>query len=71
MRVVEKDGSILDDCRIDYLRDHIQQMREAVLDGVDVFCYHPWDPIDIVSASSAEMSKRYGFIHVDLDDRGE
>ena len=68
--IVEKDSSIHDDYRIDYLRDHIQQMKEAVLDGVYVFCYLPWGPIDIVSASSAEMSKRYGFIYVDIDDHG-
>ncbi len=68
---VERDGSIHDDYRVDYLRDHIKQMREAVLDGVDVFGYYPWGPIDIVSCSSSEMSKRYGFIYVDLDDYGK
>ena len=45
-------------------------MREAVKDGVDLLGYFPWGPIDIVSCSSSEMSKRYGFIHVDLDDHG-
>jgi len=68
---VERDGSIHDDYRIDYLREHIRQMREAVLDGVDVFGYFPWGPIDIVSCTSSEMSKRYGFIYVDLDDTGQ
>jgi 6-phospho-beta-glucosidase len=68
--VVEPDGSIHDSYRIDYLSSHIEQMREAVLDGVDVFGYYSWAPIDIISASSTEMSKRYGYIHVDLDDKG-
>ena len=68
---VEKDGSIHDDYRIDYLRDHIKQMREAVLDGVDVFGYFPWGPIDIISCTSSEISKRYGFIYVDMDDYGK
>jgi len=68
---VENDGSIHDDYRIDYLREHIKQMREAVLDGVDVFGYFPWGPIEIISCTSSEMSKRYGFIYVDLDDYGQ
>ena len=67
---VNRNGSVHDDYRISYLRDHIKQMKEAVLDGVDVFGYYPWGPIDIVSCSSSEMSKRYGFIYVDLDDYG-
>lgn len=68
---VEADGSVHDEYRINYLREHIRQTREAVLDGVDVFGYYAWGPIDIVSASSSEMSKRYGFIYVDLDDYGK
>jgi len=68
---VEADGSVHDDYRIKYLRAHVEQMKEAVLDGVDVFGYYPWGPIDIVSCSSSEMSKRYGFIHVDLDNYGK
>lgn len=66
----EEDGSIHDDYREEYLKAHIEQVREAVLDGVDVLGYYPWGPIDIVSCSSSEMSKRYGFIYVDLDDYG-
>jgi 6-phospho-beta-glucosidase len=69
--VVEEDGSIHDTYRMSYLSSHIKQMREAVKDGVDVFAYYSWGPIDIVSASSSEMSKRYGFIYVDLDDEGK
>jgi len=67
---VEEDGSIHDDYRIAYLRAHIEQMREAIKDGVDIRGYYAWGPIDIVSCSSSEMSKRYGFIYVDLDDYG-
>lgn len=68
---VEQDGSIHDPYRIDYLRAHIEQIREAIEDGVDVRGYYAWGPIDLVSCSSSEMSKRYGFIHVDLDDYGQ
>jgi 6-phospho-beta-glucosidase len=60
-----------DDYRIEYYRDHVAAMREAVKDGVDLVGYFPWGPIDIVSCSSSEMSKRYGFIYVDLDDYGQ
>lgn len=67
---VEADGSVQDDYRIDYLRQHIQAMEEAVADGVDLIGYTPWGCIDLVSASTGEMSKRYGFIYVDLDDFG-
>ncbi|MDD9149996.1 6-phospho-beta-glucosidase [Sporolactobacillus sp. CQH2019] len=68
---VEADGSINDDYRIDYLRKHIEAMAAAVNeDGVDVMGYTPWGCIDLVSASTGEMSKRYGFIYVDLDDEG-
>lgn len=66
----EADGSIHDDYRIDYLKSHIQAMHEAVLDGVDLMGYTPWGCIDLVSASTGEMSKRYRFIYVDLDDEG-
>lgn len=68
---VEADGSIHDDYRIDYLRKHIIQLKECVKDGVDIMAYLSWGPIDIVSSSSAEMSKRYGYIYVDLDDLGQ
>lgn len=67
---VEEDGSIQDDYRIDYIRKHIEQMKEAVEDGVDLMGYTSWGPIDIISASTSEMSKRYGFIYVDQDDEG-
>jgi 6-phospho-beta-glucosidase len=67
---VEEDGSIHDDYRIDYLKQHIEQMREAILDGVDLIGYTPWGCIDSVSASTGEMKKRYGFIYVDKDNEG-
>ncbi len=67
---VEADGSINDDYRIAYLNDHLVQVREAIEDGVEVWGYTSWGPIDLVSASKAEFSKRYGFIHVDRDDSG-
>jgi len=68
--VVEEDGSIHDQYRIDYLRQHVEAMREAVADGVDLRGYTWWGPIDLVSAGTGEMRKRYGFIHVDKYDDG-
>ncbi|SDI13044.1 6-phospho-beta-glucosidase [Pseudobutyrivibrio sp. 49] len=67
---IEADGSINDDYRIDYLRKHISEMREAVKDGVDLMGYTPWGCIDLVSASTGEMAKRYGFIYVEKYDDG-
>ena len=67
---VGEDGMVDDSYRIDYLREHIRQMREAVLDGVDVMGYTPWGCIDLVSASTGEMAKRYGFIYVNKFDDG-
>ena len=67
---IEEDGSINDDYRIDYLREHIAQMHEAVLDGVDLIGYTPWGCIDLVSASTGEYAKRYGFIFVERYDDG-
>ena len=67
---VAEEGSINDDYRIDYLRAHIDQMGEAINDGVEVMGYTSWGCIDLISASTSEMSKRYGFIYVDQDDYG-
>ena len=67
---VEEDGSINDDYRIKYLREHIEAMGEAIEDGVELMGYTPWGCIDLVSASTGEMSKRYGFIYVDKHDDG-
>ena len=68
---VEADGSIHDPYRIDFLKKHIEQLKECIKDGVEIFAYCAWGPIDIVSSSSAEMSKRYGFVYVDRDDFGK
>ena len=65
-----EDGKVHDDYRIDYLRQHIEQMAEAVKDGVDLMGYTPWGFIDLVSASTGEMAKRYGFIYVNKFDDG-
>lgn len=68
---VDKDGYIEDDYRIDYLREHIKNMKDAVeIDGVDLLGFTTWGPIDLVSAGTGEMTKRYGFIYVDRDDFG-
>ena len=64
------DGSIEDDYRIQYLQAHLVQVREAIEDGVELLGYTSWGPIDLVSAGTAQMSKRYGFIYVDRDDAG-
>ncbi|MFR6671237.1 MAG: 6-phospho-beta-glucosidase [Enterococcus avium] len=66
-----QDGQIEDDYRIEYLQNHVQQMIKAIeIDGVEVIGYTPWAAIDIVSASTGEYAKRYGFIYVDLEDGG-
>ena len=65
------DHKINDDYRIEYLRSHIEEMKKAVTeDGVDLIGYLPWWCIDLVSASTGEMNKRYGFIYVDEDNHG-
>lgn len=68
---VEEDGSIHDDYRIDYHRAHIQAMGAALENGVDLIAYTTWGCIDLVSAGTGEMRKRYGFIYVDKDDEGK
>ena len=68
---VEPDGSIHDPYRIGYMREHIKAMRDAVnLDGIPVMGYTCWGPIDLVSASTGEMKKRYGMIYVDKNNDG-
>jgi len=68
---IEANGKIYDEYRIDYLRSHIEAIGEAISDGAKVIGYTPWGCIDLVSASTGEMSKRYGMIYVDLDDDGK
>jgi 6-phospho-beta-glucosidase len=70
--LVDSDGELTveDDYRIDYMHDHLVQVREAMADGVQVLGYTSWGCIDVVSASTAQLSKRYGFIYVDRNDDG-
>ncbi|CRY55933.1 cryptic 6-phospho-beta-glucosidase [Yersinia intermedia] len=68
---INPQGEIEDDYRISYLREHIKAMGEAIDDGIPVMGYTSWGCIDLVSASTGEMSKRYGFIYVDRDDQGK
>ncbi|WP_200885525.1 family 1 glycosylhydrolase [Bacillus sp. FSL R5-0432] len=65
-----QDGKIHDDYRIDYLKKHIEQMKEAVKEGVDLMGYTPWGCIDLISCGTSQMTKRYGLIYVDQDDLG-
>ncbi|MGX7262362.1 6-phospho-beta-glucosidase [Enterococcus crotali] len=67
----DENGNVIDDYRIEYLAAHIQAMKDAVeLDGVDLLGYTTWGCIDLVSAGTGEMKKRYGFIYVDRDNEG-
>ena len=69
--VVEEDGSIHDPYRIDYMKKHLEALRDTInVDGIPVLGYTMWGPIDLVSASTGEMKKRYGFIYVDKDNEG-
>lgn len=68
---LDENGIVQDDYRIDYLRDHLQAMADAItIDGVECLGYTMWGPVDLVSLSTGEMKKRYGFIYVDMDDKG-
>ena len=69
MRLLHE-GEIHDDYRIEYLEKHVIEMAEAIEDGVEIIGYTSWGPIDIVSASTGEMKKRYGYIYVDKDNEG-
>ena len=67
----DENGYVVDDYRIEYLAEHIKAMRDAVeIDGVDLLGYTTWGCIDLVSAGTGEMKKRYGFIYVDRDNEG-
>lgn len=68
--VLEEDGTVHDTYRVDYLKAHIEAMKEAVNDGVDLMGYTPWGWIDVISASTGEMAKRYGFVYVKKYDDG-
>ena len=69
--IPDENGYVEDDYRIDYIREHIKAFKAAVeVDGVDLLGYTTWGCIDLVAASTGQMSKRYGFVYVDLDDAG-
>lgn len=68
---IVEDGQIHDVYRVDYLKSHIEQINLAIGDGVDLIGYTPWTAIDVISCSTGQMEKRYGFIYVDLDDKGK
>ncbi|MCP1101200.1 6-phospho-beta-glucosidase [Aequitasia blattaphilus] len=69
--IPDQNGEICDDYRIEYLKEHMKAMRDAVdIDGVELWGYTSWGCIDLVSASTGEMKKRYGFIYVDRDNEG-
>ena len=68
--VLTEDGKVHDDYRIEYFKSHFKAMEAAIEEGVELFGYTSWAPIDLVSASTSQMSKRYGFIYVDQDDFG-
>ena len=70
--IIDENGNktVNDDYRINYLNDHLVQVAEAIEDGVEVMGYTSWGCIDLVSASTAELKKRYGFIYVDRNDDG-
>lgn len=67
---VTNDDQIHDDYRISYYQQHLQQLKLSLEDGIPILGYTSWSPIDCISFSTSEMSKRYGFIYVDLDDDG-
>lgn len=68
--IISDDGKIHDTYRIEYLRKHIKEMEEAIEDGVDLITYTMWGCIDLISVSTGEMKKRYGFVYVDKDNEG-
>jgi len=67
---IADDGKIYDEERMEYLKEHVIMMKEAIEDGADILGYTWWGPIDIVSAGTGEMKKRYGFVYVDRDNDG-
>ena len=67
---LDENNTVIDDYRIEYIRNHLKAVYEAIRDGVDVFGYTYWGPFDIVAASAGSMEKRYGFVFVDYDDYG-
>ena len=62
---LDENGHINDAFRMKYVENHLHYVHEAILDGVEVMGYLYWGPIDVVSAGTGEMRKRYGFVYVD------
>ena len=62
--ILEEDGAIHDQCRINYLEKHIEQMQKAMEEGVEIISYNPWSFLDVLSSSNG-FAKRYGFIYID------
>lgn len=69
-RLFSLDGKVHDDYRIEYFKSHFKAMEVAIEEGVELFGYTSWAPIDLISASTSQMSKRYEFIYVNQDDFG-
>ena len=68
--LLEEGNIVRDNYRIEYIKAHVKAMKEAIDDGVNLIAYTAWGCIDLVSASTGEMKKRYGFIYVDKNDDG-
>jgi 6-phospho-beta-glucosidase len=71
IETLNEQNTVEDDYRCEYIRNHFLAVYEAIKDGVEVFGYTYWGPFDIVAASTGAMSKRYGFVFVDIDDEGK
>ncbi|MGM0110173.1 6-phospho-beta-glucosidase [Enterococcus sp. DIV0187] len=68
---LDSERNIHDDYRVEYFKQHITEMKKAIIeDGVDCLGYLTWGPIDVISATTGEMRKRYGFIYVNQDNSG-
>ncbi|MNW59563.1 Aryl-phospho-beta-D-glucosidase BglH [compost metagenome] len=69
--ILEEGDIVNDDYRISYLDSHLSETRKAIQEGVELLGYTSWGCIDLISASTGEMRKRYGYIYVDQDNNGE
>lgn len=70
IETLNEDNTVEDPYRVEFVKEHLKAVYEALNDGVEVFGYTYWGPFDIVAASTCEMSKRYGFVYVDYDSDG-
>lgn len=69
--VLQDDKTVHDQYRIEYLQKYLKAMKQSIIEGANVIAYCMWSPIDMISSSTSEMSKRYGFVYVDQDDYGK